>query len=495
MRLLDRYLLKELLLPLGVCLGGFLIFWISFDLLGELEKLQSDHAPWLGVVQLYWIRLPELLLTILPVGELLALLYALTQHSRSHELTAMRAAGISLWRICMPYFAVGLLMSGGLYVLNEVVVPDARERENRLRADWRDPSGADSQRNWVHNLHLRNPLTGTAWRIGSFNVLSGELRQVRVQMDLPTNAWEELVVPTGRWTSVMWQFTNALEYLHRSEHDDNPASRTKLSMTVAEFGGTLDSVIAWPGQWVVRQVGTNAFTNRIKLEHTDAASGRRWTLGEVNPKTGDFAELRGRANLLPGARRTLIADTAVWTNGIWRFKTGTSPVHEQVHEILFRSRADDYPFDKKWDELDAPELAETPDVLRSEVRVGSQMGKQVQLQKIELSAREIAIYKELHPNISAMERARLDTQLEVRLAAPWTCTVVVLIAIPFGAPSGRRNLFFGVAGSLAIGFSYFVLQRLGFALGQSGQVTPWMAAWLPNIVFAATGLFLTSRVR
>jgi lipopolysaccharide export LptBFGC system permease protein LptF len=32
MRLLDRYLLRELLIPLGYCFGGFLVFWLAFDL-------------------------------------------------------------------------------------------------------------------------------------------------------------------------------------------------------------------------------------------------------------------------------------------------------------------------------------------------------------------------------------------------------------------------------------------------------------------------------
>ena len=36
MRLLDRYLLRELLVPLGYCLGGFLVFWITFDVFSEL---------------------------------------------------------------------------------------------------------------------------------------------------------------------------------------------------------------------------------------------------------------------------------------------------------------------------------------------------------------------------------------------------------------------------------------------------------------------------
>ena len=73
--------------------------------------------------------------------------------------------------------------------------------------------------------------------------------------------------------------------------------------------------------------------------------------------------------------------------------------------------------------------------------------------------------------------------------------MVVLIAIPFGAPSGRRNVFYGVAGSLALGFAFFVLQRLGFALGQGGQVAPWLAAWLPNIFFTGTGIVLINRGR
>ena len=45
----------------------------------------------------------------------------------------MRAAGISLWRICAPYFGVGLLLSMAVLVLNEAVVPQTKERANRLR--------------------------------------------------------------------------------------------------------------------------------------------------------------------------------------------------------------------------------------------------------------------------------------------------------------------------------------------------------------------------
>jgi lipopolysaccharide export system permease protein len=52
-----------------------------------------------------------------------------------------------------------------------------------------------------------------------------------------------------------------------------------------------------------------------------------------------------------------------------------------------------------------------------------------------------------------------------------------------------------VAGSIAICFTYFVIQQLGLALGTSGRLPAWLAAWLPNMIFAALGILLTFRIK
>src|SRR5450432_2558920 len=123
MRLLDRYLFRELLTPLAFCLGGLLILGNCFSLFGELDDFQKQKLRLLDVIEYTIAITPEFLVLVLPITLLLAMLYALTNHTRYNEITAMRAAGISLWRICVPYFAVGLVASVALFALNEFLVP------------------------------------------------------------------------------------------------------------------------------------------------------------------------------------------------------------------------------------------------------------------------------------------------------------------------------------------------------------------------------------
>jgi len=52
-----------------------------------------------------------------------------------------------------------------------------------------------------------------------------------------------------------------------------------------------------------------------------------------------------------------------------------------------------------------------------------------------------------------------------------------------------------VAGSLFIGFAYFVLQRVTMAAGTGGFLPPVLAGWSPNLFFAALGVLLINRVR
>jgi lipopolysaccharide export system permease protein len=142
--------------------------------------------------------------------------------------------------------------------------------------------------------------------------------------------------------------------------------------------------------------------------------------------------------------------------------------------------------------MDFSDWAETPALIKSEIKLTNR--KQA-LKNPQLSIEDLLNYLELHPRLDKATSALVKTQLHERIAAPLTCFVVVLIALPFGALSGRRNVYVGVASSISICFAYFILSKVAIALGTGGYVAPWIAAWLPNFLFAVAAIALTLRVR
>lgn len=205
MRLLDRYQLRELFIAFGYCLIGILVFWMSFELLGEMESLRrrelgiGDTALYLGH------RLPMYLLLQIPVSLLLALLYAMTQHARHNELIAMRAAGISLWRISAPYLVAGGFLSLGMMALNEYVVPDAAARaEAVLNRNVLSAQGSPYE--WRKSLLFRDPQTGRTWMVDNFNIVTTEMRGAHIIWRGTNGGREELLAERGQWTKGRWVF-------------------------------------------------------------------------------------------------------------------------------------------------------------------------------------------------------------------------------------------------------------------------------------------------
>jgi len=86
--------------------------------------------------------------------------------------------------------------------------------------------------------------------------------------------------------------------------------------------------------------------------------------------------------------------------------------------------------------------------------------------------------------------APFRTHFQYRLALPWTCFVVVCIAAPLGIGYSRRGVLSSVASAVILVFSMNFLVHLFLALGEGDRVPAWIAAWAPNLLFAAIGLYL-----
>jgi lipopolysaccharide export system permease protein len=373
MRLHDRYLFRELLTPLAYCLGGFLVFWIAYFFFSELDVMQEHQLRLLDSVEYAAAMTPGFLVLVLPIALLLALLYALTQHARHHELTALRAAGVSLWRLCAPYFVVGLAASGIYFWMNEIIVPRCA--------------------NWTEEILSRH-----------------------VQLE------------------------------------NNPKAKTRFT----------------------------------KIGFRTAHANRIWQIGEYDTVTRIMLNPNVTWTMPDGSWRELQAERAGRTNGVWIFSNAKMFVQTSPHGSLLPEFTTNL--------IAMPEFDETPREIFSDIKMSDSQTLHGS-RSADIPLKDLREYLKLHPDLPRDDANALRTKLYERLSLPWTCLVVVFIAIPFGAQSGRRNLFFGVAGSIFICFAYFVLQQVSLAFGMNGHLPAWLAAWLPNIFFATFGTILILRTR
>jgi LPS export ABC transporter permease LptG len=102
---------------------------------------------------------------------------------------------------------------------------------------------------------------------------------------------------------------------------------------------------------------------------------------------------------------------------------------------------------------------------------------------------------DLRAHVAALEAKGLDvTRLRVQLhrkpASPGQAVVMALIGIPFAFVVGRRGALYGVATSIVIAILYWSCIAIFEALGNNALLHPALAAWAPNLLFGAAGLYL-----
>jgi LPS export ABC transporter permease LptG len=108
-----------------------------------------------------------------------------------------------------------------------------------------------------------------------------------------------------------------------------------------------------------------------------------------------------------------------------------------------------------------------------------------------LSLPELREYLYFNGDFPATLLAPFRTHLQYRLALPWTCLVVVLMAGPLGIGYSRRGVLGSVAIAIVLVFLHgYLFTHLFLALGEGDHISAWIAAWAPNIAFTILGLYL-----
>ena len=185
MRLLDRYVLQNFVIPFLYSTCGFLAIWLVFDLSDNGHDFIEAHVKLTTLAYFYLTQFPQILVICLPVGLLLALLYSLSRMSRSNEIISMLTAGQSVLRVIFPLFIFGLVTACFSLGLNYQLAPHS-DQTRKVLMDQITKGRARGDE--IDQQLFRNRQDARTWYVQTIEVKQNTLKGVDIsQQDADGN--------------------------------------------------------------------------------------------------------------------------------------------------------------------------------------------------------------------------------------------------------------------------------------------------------------------
>jgi len=133
LQILDIYVLRGWLFYFVILLITFTDVYIIFDFFQVLGDIVRNQISARVVVDYYWFLLPQVVYLMLPLSILVATLVNFGLLTKTNQVTAIKSAGVSLYRLSVPVLAVTALLSAGMFLFADRVLPETNQRQNGFR--------------------------------------------------------------------------------------------------------------------------------------------------------------------------------------------------------------------------------------------------------------------------------------------------------------------------------------------------------------------------
>jgi lipopolysaccharide export system permease protein len=205
--IIDRYIVRAHVLFMAVGLGVAAVLVLLIDLLNTLDRYLRIKPPLHYILEHFVYRVPADVHSGLPVIVLVATIFLFITLNRHHELTALKAAGISTYRVAAPVLVIGFAVALGAALFQELVLPVLNERGeevDRVKIRGQLPRHLQSrQRLWLrssddrfYRVELLAPGTNDLYGVTVFEID----RRYRLQQRLDARR--------AHWTPHGWELTD-----------------------------------------------------------------------------------------------------------------------------------------------------------------------------------------------------------------------------------------------------------------------------------------------
>ncbi|MDH4038413.1 MAG: LptF/LptG family permease [Candidatus Krumholzibacteria bacterium] len=452
----ERYILRNYLGPFFFSMAVITFVFIMDFILRYIDLFLGKGVKFHIVLQVFALSLGHMFALIIPMAVLPATLMTYGNLSGENEITAMRACGVSLYRMIVPGLIGAALMSAGLVVYNNHVLPESNHRLLNLLIDIqrKQPTVELRANRFIDDLQgytiyfaEKNDRTGDISEVQIFKKAekdalpttiiaeSGHLQFIEGQnllrVDLKNGEIHELPLAKDRET---YRRTSFKEYtinirdvdrsLQRSERDyrgDREMSVRMMEDKIQEIRSEMELA----RQEMIREAGTRMDATFSLLDARDRA--RMWA-----PRDSAQAARQARAG---GAESGLKPRMRVRPSD----SGGRVVPLEARNEFLTRQR------------------------IETEINKRGSFAQQIR---------------------------RYQVEIHKKYSIPFACVIFVLVGAPLALRMGRSGMNMAIGLSILFFLIYYVGLIGGEKLADRGITSPFVAMWAPNIIFGIMAVLL-----
>ncbi len=221
MRILDKYIAKEYLKLYLLFTLFFIFIFLITDFFASISDLKKEAAI-SYVIQFYLLQIPYLFTLVSPLSAIISTLFLITHLGGTYQIQAAQIGGISVKRVVLPLFTIGLIISFSILFLNETLFFKANQRAQELKAEnFLGPPKKEVQK----NIFIHVP-PSYLFYIRSLDAQKGEMENILIYKDTPPSS--VTVAKKGKWVEEEWIFYEGIEYLLNEETEGTSFHEKKL---------------------------------------------------------------------------------------------------------------------------------------------------------------------------------------------------------------------------------------------------------------------------
>jgi lipopolysaccharide export system permease protein len=448
----------------------------SLMLLNQIAKrfgeLVGKGLPWGVIVEVFALSIPFIIAMTLPMAVLVAVLYATSRLAGDSEVTALRAGGVSLWRILRPLLLAGTTVTLVAFAFSDHILPRTNHRLRTLYSDIARVKPTFSIKEQVINEVQRGRLF---LRAATIDPATYALRDVALY-DLSDQDRKRIIYADSGYLAITEDREDAhltlfSGVMHEYDRGDpgmfQQVAFARDLIRVEGVGNELRRTISdtYKGD---REMSVCEMEWNVALAHRDEQ------LARVRATATRRSSLSGLVGLPEFAPDTAFPFTepSVYCRALQSWASWLLPPKLEAQDRPRPAQADRFPR--------AP-MVRQPAVTRGTVATPG------------LRASEVRSHED-RARIARTRAAHFLVEIHKKYAIATACLVFVLVGVPIAIRFPRGGLGFVIGASLGIFAVYYVGLIGGESLADKLVTPPWIL-WVPNILFTLVGLVLLHRSR